>query len=224
MDKIELFVVDDHQLIREGIMKMFNEVSDIKIVGTAADGEEALKKILDLEPDVVLIDISMPGLFGDQVIRMVKNERDDIKFLVMTVYDSDLYIYKTFSAGGEGFIPKDAGKEEIISAVRKIAEGGRYFRKYNSDEKLAAFLDSFEARNHSRLDYDTTLLTLREKEIAKKIKEGKENSVIAAELFISIKTVQTHLANICRKLDVTNNRELYALIISDEKLKRLLGE
>ena len=85
MDKIELFVVDDHQLIREGIMKIFTEVSDIEIVGTAADGEEALKKILDLEPDVVLIDISMPGLFGDQVIRMVKNDRDDIKFLVMTV-------------------------------------------------------------------------------------------------------------------------------------------
>ena len=224
MVSVKLFVADDHQLIRDGITKMFEDVTDIEIIGTAADGEEALKKILLLEPDIVLIDISMPGLFGDQVVRMVKNERDDIKFLVITVYDSDLYIYKSFNAGAEGFITKDAGKEEILEALRKIAAGGRYCRKFNTDEKLTAFLDSFLRANYIKQDYDNSLLTGREKEIVNKMREGKENAVIAGELFLSPKTVRVHVVNIFRKLNVKNDRELYALVISDEKLKKMLEE
>jgi len=224
MEKINLLIVDDHQLIREGILKMFDDVTDIHITGTAADGNEAYEKINCLEPDVVLIDISMPGLFGDQVVRMVKNERDDIKFLVMTVYDSDLYIYKSFNAGAEGFIAKDAGKEEILEAIYKIAAGGRFCSKYETGEKLDEFLDGFENRTFANQNYETLFLTTREKEVILKLQEGKDTALIADEMFISRKTVNTHQMNIYGKLGVKNLQELFALINRDEKIKRMLRE
>jgi two-component system response regulator NreC len=219
----KLFFADDHQLIREGITKMFDDIPDIKIIGTASDGVEALNKILDLLPDIVLIDISMPGLFGDQVIRLVKKQSKEIKFLVITVYDNDLYIFKTFSAGAEGFISKDADKEELISAIRKIRDGEKYCKKFDTEEKLKDFLETFEGRNYNFQTEQNTILTSREIEIIKKIKEGKNNAQIAADLFISIKTVRHHESNIFRKLNIKHSRELLALIMNDEQLKKLLN-
>lgn len=222
MDSIKLFVADDHQLIREGIIRMLNDVKGIKIVGTASDGKDAYNKIIQLKPDLVLIDISMPGLFGDEVIRFVRKENKKVKFIVITVFDSDLFIYKCFSAGCDGFISKSEGKDEMLNAISKIMAGERYCTKYNSDEALNRLLENFNNKSFQTRNYSDFGFTRRQKEIINMMISGKKNAEIACELTLSIKTVEAHKMNILQKFGLKSINELYTLIINDERIKKML--
>ncbi len=199
--KMKILVVDDHAIMRDGIRALLVLQDDVEIVGEAANGNEAVERVRELSPDVVIMDIAMPGMDGLEATRRIVKKSPKVKVLVLTQYDNKEYILSAIKAGAAGFVPKRALGSELVSAIRAVYQGNSFL--YPS--AAAALIEDYRQQAEGD-SYDS--LTPREREILKLIADGHTSRQIADMLFISLKTVLGHRAKIMEKLDLHNRTEL----------------
>jgi len=198
--KTKLLLVDDHEIIRSGLRMLFLAEPDMEIVGEAGSGAEALDAVDELNPDVVIMDVSMPGMTGIEATRRIKNTHPDVAVLALTMYESEQYFFEMLEAGASGYVPKRAAADDLVSAIRVVSQGNVFL--YPSMAKL--LVSDFLQRDDVEDEASKTPLTPREREVLTYIAEGYTNREIAEALVISIKTVDRHRENIMRKLDLHN--------------------
>ncbi len=201
MAKIRVLVVDDHALLRDGIRALLALHDDIEVVGEAAEGREAIDKVLQLSPDVVLMDIAMPLMDGLEATRRIHKENPEAKVLILTQHDNREYMLSSVKAGAAGCVPKRAVASELVSAIRVVYQGDSYL--YPS---VARVLIGDYLQHVGQDPYDC--LTNREREVLKLVAEARTSREIADLLCISVKTVLGHRTKIMEKLDIHNRTEL----------------
>lgn len=210
--KHQVFIVEDHQLFREGLKSMLNKRADIEIVGEAEDGLEAVRRIRKAKPELVLLDLSMPRMGGISVMKEVKRELPETRILALTIHESDQYVLEAFEAGADGYCIKDASRKELMLAVDSILEGKTYISPGISDQVMEGYLTGRKKlKENSRWD----TVTQREREVLKLLAEGYTNKDIGEFLHISVKTVEKHRANLIGKLDLHNIAQLTAFAIEN---------
>ena len=203
METIHVFIVDDHVLYREGVRKMLSMAPDIEIVGEAASGDEAIAQVLTLQPDVVLMDLKMPGVNGIEATRRILYASPRIGVLVLTMFETDETVFAAMRAGARGYLLKDADQEEVLRAVKAVSRGEAIF----SPSIAERLIHYFAALRPTTADLAFPQLTDREREILHLIAQGHSNSEIAERLLLSIKTVQNHVSNIFSKLQVADRAQ-----------------
>ena len=195
---IKVLIVDDHHVVREGISAILNIVTDIKVLGEAKDGQEAIEQARALMPDVVLIDISMPRMDGVTATRAIKSEHPHMGVVALTMYEEEQYIYDMIRAGATGYLLKDTDSSELTKAIRAIHRGESLINPSVASKILSEFSQLSEGKEkRSRVDHD---LTERELSVIRLLAEGKTNKEIANALDLSEKTVKNHVRNIFHKL------------------------
>jgi two-component system response regulator NreC len=220
MAKIRILITDDHTLFRQGIKTLLGAESDLDIVGEAANGAEAVEKVTELRPDMVLMDIGMPGLSSFEATRQIKKARPDTKVLFLTMYDDEDYLVQCMEVGASGYVLKDSPAQQLLAAIRDVYRGGSYL----SPRMLSQLVDDFRSRiktAHRQPRFAT--LTAREKEILKLLAEGESVKEIAAGLNLSVKTVEAHKFNLMRKLDIHNKAHLVQYAIQKKIIKIPVG-
>lgn len=209
-------LTDDHTLFRQGIRTLLDAESDIEIVGEAANGSESVDQIGPLRPDVVLMDIGMPGLSSFEAARQIKKIRPETKVLFLTMYDDEDYLVECMEVGGSGYVLKDSPTQQLLLAIRDIYRGGSYL----SPKMLSQLVDDFRSRikTTSRQPRFATL-TPREKEVLKFLAEGESVKEIAQHLNLSVKTIEAHKFNLMRKLDIHNKAQLVQYAIQKKIIR-----
>ncbi len=214
MSKIRVMIVDDHSLVREGITALLKYHDDVEVVGEAADGREAISGAEKLSPDVILMDIAMPGLGGLEATLEIKKRNPDIKVLVLSQYDDREYVSRFLKANVSGYILKRAVGGELITAIRAVAKGESYL----NSSIAAKVIDGYIGKTVEVSDpYES--LTDREKQVLKLIAEGNTHKEIAEVLGISAKTAIAHHTNICDKLGIRSKAEIIKFAIQKGIIK-----
>jgi len=210
MAKAKVLLVEDHVIVRQGIKALFSDEPDLEIVGEADDGRAALQSVSELEPDVVLMDISMPGLNGIEATRQIRQNHSEVKVVVLSMHSNEEYVFQVLRAGASGYVLKQSDSSEVLTAIRAALAGGSFLSPPISRTVIDDYVRRAEARGG---DEDLELLTSREREVLQLLAEGLSNREIAEQLNISIKTVETHRSNMMGKLGVSSKTELvkYAL-------------
>jgi DNA-binding NarL/FixJ family response regulator len=203
--KIRVLIADDHGLMRAGVRALLQATEDIEVVGEAEDGDEAIREVRRLEPDVVLMDVAMPGLGGLEATLVIRKEKPDVKILVLTQYDDREYVSRFLKAGVSGYVLKKAAAGELVAAIRAVERGGLVL-----DPEIARDVLDEKGRERSPEQaedpYET--LTDREKQVLKLVAEGSSNKEVAETLDISVKTAMAHREHLMEKLDVHSRTEL----------------
>lgn len=209
-EPIRVLISDDHTILRSGLKMLLNAESDLEVVGEATTGEEAVRLSEELHPDLVLMDISMPGMGGIDATAEIKRLHPEIRVLMLTMHENEAYLFRTIKAGGSGYVLKKAADTELIDAIHQVMAGGAFLRPSVTKALVKDYLERVET-GEARDSYGT--LTEREREILKLIAEGHTNPEIAKLLVISVRTVETHRAHIMDKLGIHQRSELvkYAL-------------
>jgi DNA-binding NarL/FixJ family response regulator len=205
-----MVVAEDHKILREGLISLLAGRDDIKVVGEAEDGLEAIRRVDQLQPDLVLLDLSMPRMDGLSAIREIKTRAPKTKILALTIHESEDFILEAFKSGADGYCLKDASSSELLMAIKSVLSGKRYLSPGISEKVLEGYIEGRKTLKTSS-SWDT--ITQREKEILKMVGEGYKNREIADFLCISTKTVEKHRSNIMRKLDIHTASGLTALAI-----------
>ena len=203
---IRLFIADDHNLFREGIINLLATEKEIFIVGEVDNGEDLVTKYSELKPDIVLADISMPRLTGIEALRKLKEQGESPKFLFLSMYCEEENIYSCAKVGGRGLISKKITKGELLFAIKTVIEGERYFGADVTEEKINEIIDNFDknaARKKNRYD-----LTPREEQIVRLISEGLTSSEIADKLLVSKRTIDSHRTHLIQKLNLKSLPDL----------------
>lgn len=200
---IRLLIVDDHAIVREGICSLLARRKDIEIVGQAMDGKQAIDAVARLHPDVVLMDITMPGMNGLEATREIHKSFPGTRILVLTQHENKEYIMPLLHAGAVGYISKRARANELIDAIRTVYNAGAYLPPSITQAVVTAIAESPGAG-----ESEQSILTVRELQVVRLVAEGLSSREIAEHLSISVKTVDTHRANIMEKLGVHNSAEL----------------
>lgn len=203
MPTIKVMIVDDHTVVRDGLSSMFGRQADFSMVGEAGNGVEAVRKAVEVEPDVILMDLRMPEMNGVEAMRQISDLNPNVKFIVLTTYDSDEYIFDAIEAGAKGYLLKDASREDLFNAVRAIHAGESLIEPRVATKVLNRMA---QLSRQSRQPVPDSLSD-REIEVLQLMAKGSANKQIAAELTISESTVKTHVANIFQKLDVNHRTE-----------------
>lgn len=198
-ERIKVFIADDHTLFRQGVRRLLEDSEVAQVVGEAADGAEAVDKIKQLSPDVVLMDISMPNLNGIEATRQLLKDDPERRVLILTMHDNEKYIGQILRAGAAGYLLKDTPSSDFLSAIQAVHRGDSYLSPSVSRKILDGLFQDRNARG-GRSGVDA--LTPREREVLTLLAEGKSNRDIAELLFISPKTVDVHRTNIMKKLDI----------------------
>ena len=195
-EAIRLLIADDHPLFRQGLRAMLDSNDRYEVIGEAADGDQAVSWALELRPDVVLMDLRMPGLNGIDATRKILEENPDVGVLVLTMFEDDDSVFAAMRAGARGYLLKGSEQDEVLRAIRSIASGEAIFGPAIAS-RLIAYFSSANATAFPEL-------TDREREVLELIAQGQNNQAIAAELVLSLKTVRNHVSSIFNKLQVTD--------------------
>ncbi len=217
MKKIQVVLVDDHTIVRNGLRSILESTDEIEVIGEASNGEEALEKIAYLKPQVMLIDISMPGMSGIELVGKVVKQSSSIRPVILSMHNDDAYILKSVEAGAYGYLLKDATREEILSALHTVKNGEKYFNPAVAAVIVNGYLSQVqkvEKASESR----KTLLSKKEKEVLRLLVEGMSSRQIADRLDLSVRTVDNHRANMMRRLQVHNAAELVKLALEEKLL------
>jgi two-component system response regulator NreC len=198
---IRVVVVDDHAVVRSGIKLLLDRHDDIEVVGEAGNAQDAVFRVRELAPDVILLDLVMPGESGIEVLPKLLKEASAAKVLVLSMQDEPSYVREAFAAGASGYVLKEAADEEVVNAVREIAGGGSYVHP-----TLGARMVTADAAARAAADADP--LSDREREVLRLLALGHTNQEIAKLLYISVRTAETHRAHIMQKLRLTTRAEL----------------
>jgi DNA-binding NarL/FixJ family response regulator len=210
MQKIKVLIVDDHTLVRDGIRALLALVADVKVVGEAANGKEALEEVKKLTPDVVLMDLAMPIMNGLESTRRIRKKFPGTKVLALTQYEDREYIIPTIEAGARGFVSKTAAFSELASAIQAVYQGGSFL----SPIAAAAVVEECQQKVSAEGETDSYQnLTDRERELLKLVAEGYTAREIADMLVISLRTVETHKTNLMKKLNIRNKADLIRFAI-----------
>jgi DNA-binding NarL/FixJ family response regulator len=201
MPEARVLVVEDHPLFRKGVVALLDAVDDLAVVGTAASGEEAVERVAELAPDVVLMDLQLPGMSGIEATRAIVAAQPGVAVLVLTLFEDEESVFLALRAGARGYVLKDADEEELIAAVRAVHRGEAIFSRAVAERVLAYF----SAPRPAPKVFPT--LTDREREILALIAQGRPNPAIARELFLSPKTVANYVSAIFAKLQVADRAE-----------------
>lgn len=204
MAKIRLLLVDDHEIVRAGIKMLFLAEKDMEIVGEVGSGAAAIVAVEELKPDVVIMDVAMPGMTGIEATQRIKKVCPDTAVLALTMYEDEQYFFEMLNAGASGYIPKRAAPDDLVSAIRAVSQGNVFLHS-----TLAKFLMKEMAAPSTDVEPAAVEeLTPREQEVLTYIAEGYTNREIAEALIISIKTVDRHRENIMQKLNLHSRVEL----------------
>lgn len=213
MPKIEIVLVDDHRIFRDGLKSLLTEIDYIKIIGEASAAAELLDLLLEIRPDLIIMDITMPGLSGIEVSRHIAGLYPDIRVMILSMHTNEEFVINAIKAGVKGYLSKDTSREELLDAIKIIYQGGECFSKQISE----TFLKSHIKKYRTELIYpENKTLTNRELEILKLASSGLSNKEMAEKLFISIKTVDSHKNNIMQKLKLKNTAEMVLFAIKNK--------
>jgi two-component system response regulator NreC len=205
MKKTRILLADDHALLRAGIRALLEKQDDLEIVGEAADGQEAMNKVAELRPDVIIMDIAMPGMGGTEATKHIKSQHPDIHILALTVLEDDRYFFEIIQAGASGFIVKGALPDELLLAVRAVAAGNVYLYPTVAKHLVGEYL-SEASRDGAAVAADG--LTDRQQQILQLISQGRTAKEIGELLAISANTVERHRQNLMAKLNLHNRADL----------------
>ena len=206
VNRYRIILADDHAMIRHGLRRIIEEMADLEIIGEVASGLELLSLLNQLEPDMVIADISMPMLRGIEATREIKTIRPNVKVLIFTVHKNKEYLHQAISAGADGYLLKEDADTELSVAIEKIRQGRIYVSPSLSEGLIGDWAQM--SRGKSKIPFERDLLTTREKEVLKLIAEGKSSREIGDLFFISVRTVERHRANIMIKLNVKKTADL----------------
>ncbi len=210
MNKINIVVADDHQLFRDGLKAMLQAWGQVNIVGEASHGSVLLTVLASQTPDIVLLDISMPQGSGIDLLPTIKQRFPNVKCIMLTMHEDVQYVLRSLKQGADGYLLKDAAEEELKTAIREVYEGNKYFKNKISDMIVA---------NLSGARAPETLLSEREIQIIRLVAEGKITKEIADQLYVSVRTIETHRSRIMKKLGVSNTAEMIQMAYK----KKLIG-
>jgi DNA-binding NarL/FixJ family response regulator len=203
VELIRVFIADDHTLFRDGLRALFSSIEDVELVGEAADGEEAVSGVAEIQPDVVLMDIKMPGMNGIEATRRIVSTSPHVGVIVVTMLEDDDSVFAAMRAGARGYVLKGADQEQMLRTIRAVAAGEALF---GSDiaERLMNFFSNLKPSAAMEVFPE---LTEREREVLELIAQGQNNPEIARNLVISPKTVRNHVSNIFNKLQVADRAQ-----------------
>jgi len=218
MSKISIILADDHAVLRGGLRLMLNTQEDMEVVGEAADGEEAIRLCKEKEPDIILLDLNMPGISGLEAIEEIKQVNPGTKILALTMHDDEGYLRKALKSGCSGYILKKAADVELISAIRAVNRGEVYLDPSLVRHLVNDFIGLPE-QNEPQHAKPSGALSEREDEVLRLIALGYTNRQIADELFLSVKTVETHKSKIKEKLNIRSRSDLVRYAIQNGLLK-----
>lgn len=203
---IRLLIVDDHAVVRSGLKSLLGEKQQMEVVGEAADGDEAIRQAEALRPDVVLMDVSMPnGKDGLTATEELKKMLPGIAVLILTMHDDEQYLFRAIHAGASGYLLKNAPYEELLTAIRTVADGNAYLTPTATKRLMGQYMDKLNAGEGTDL-FDT--LSEREKEVLSWTAKGYANKEIAEMLVVSVKTIETHKSNVMEKLGLKTRPDL----------------
>lgn len=204
MDKIKVFIADDHKILRESLRILLSQQEDIEVIGEAAGGLEAFEKIRTLHPEIAVLDISLPQLNGLDLAARLAQEQPETKIVILTMHKSEEFVKRALSVGVKGYVLKDNALEELIACIQAVHEG----RAFLSQSVTQLVVDEFVKNLKDRDGGQQEAVSAREREVLQLLAEGKSNREISATLNLSVKTVETHRANIMRKLGLRNIADL----------------
>ncbi|MBU2608792.1 MAG: response regulator transcription factor [Chloroflexi bacterium] len=212
MKKIRVVLADDHVVLRSGLKMLLNAQMDIEVVGEASDGAEAISKTADLNPDVLLLDITMPNIGGIDAMRIIKEKTPSVSILILTMHENESYLLKALRTGASGYILKKAADNELISAIKTVY-GGEVFIPSSLTKSVVKEMVSGSVSQEETVDNDQEQLSQRELEVLTLVAQGYTNQQIANRLYLSVKTVETYKARVMGKLNLHSRVELvrYAL-------------
>ncbi|GMK45145.1 response regulator transcription factor [Paenibacillus glycanilyticus] len=203
---IKMIIVDDHAMVRSGLRMLLNGTEDMEVVAEASDGDEGIRTALQLKPDVVLMDLSMPqGKDGLTASAELKELLPDTAILILTMHDDDEYLFRAIHAGAAGYVLKNAPHEELLTAIRSIARGDAYLYPTATKRLMKEYVDRMQRGESGDLFH---ALSEREKEVLSLTAKGYANKEMAEMLVISVKTVETHKSNVMEKLGLKSRPEL----------------
>ena len=204
MSAIKVLIVDDHNLVREGLKAVFDNGNDVEVIGEAGSGEEALDMVGEVKPDVILMDISMPGMNGIQATKLILEKCPESKVVMLTMLDQEGYVYEAVKAGATGYMLKNTSSDDLVHAIHTVFEGKALLHPDATAQLLKEFvtLADNKAKNYG--------LSSREMEVLLLLSEGNTNKEIAKALWISEQTVKTHVAHIFNKLGTSDRTETVA--------------
>ena len=202
---LRILIVDDHMVVREGLRAILEAAGDLALVGEAADGAEAVRLTGELSPDVVLMDLRMPGMDGIEAIRQIKARYPEVEIVILTTYDDDEYIVRGLRAGARGYLLKDAGRKALFEAIRAAARGESLLPPAVVEKVVAHLAEPRPARSGT--------LSGREQEVLAMLADGAANKEIAARLHITERTVKAHVTSIFNKLGVNSRTEAVAVAL-----------
>ena len=196
----KVMIVDDHTIMRDGLQSLLAAEPGFEVVGTAADGRSAIRSVGTLKPDIILMDLTMPGTSGIDAIAHIKRQHPHIKLIALTFHKEDRYIHATLEAGADAYVLKDDSRTELLTALRSVLSGKSYLSPSICDRVVAGYLAGGGDGNSKEPSWE--ILTKREREVIKLIAEGHKTKEIAEYLSLSPKTVEKHRTNLMKKLDL----------------------
>jgi DNA-binding NarL/FixJ family response regulator len=199
---IKVLLADDHKIVREGLRRIIEESGEMEVVAEAADGHDAISRALDTRPDVAVVDISMPGMDGLEVVSQLKSLAPSMPVLILTMHDEEQYVVRAVESGAMGYVTKQSAPEQLVDAVKKLYAGGLYLTEKASEALALRVIrgDKFKS--------DAESLSMRELQVLRKLALGQTNHEIADSYHLSVKTVDTYRSRILKKLNLRNNAEL----------------
>jgi DNA-binding NarL/FixJ family response regulator len=197
--KINIFIADDHNLVRQGIVAILKNQGIFTIVGEASDGAQAVRMVKELKPDIILMDISMPLLNGLEATYQIKRDMPEAKILILTQYENEEYIMQIIKAGASGYVLKSSVSDDLVSGILALEKGGRFFSPSISKLILDGYINKIKGQETKK---ESPELTHREREVMQLLAEGETNQKVAEKLYISVRTVEFHRANIMHKLNL----------------------
>ncbi len=209
--KIRVLIVDDHTIVRQGLRAILEAEPDIEVVGEAADGREAVKKVAALAPDVVVMDVSMPRMNGLEATARIIKEQPGTRIVALTMHGSEEYVYSCLKSGARGYLLKESASSDLVEAIRAVKEGWTYLHPAISVKVVSEYLKGPDPRTRTG---PSDALTPREREVLQLIAEGHTNKEIASQLTLSVKTVEAHRTRIMEKLKIHNVAGLTRYAIS----------
>ncbi len=203
---IRIVIADDHTIVREGLKQLLLATPDLSVVGEARDGFEAMQRVRELDFDVLLLDMSMPGKSGIELIKQIKADKPKLRVLILSMHEEQQYAIRAIKSGASGYLTKESASAQLVSAIHKVASGGAFVSPQVAEQLALGVMPHIESLPH-------TTLSDREYEVFRALVSGKTVSDIAAQLNLSVKTVSTHKARLLEKMGMTNHTELvrYAL-------------
>ena len=218
MQKIKIILVDDHSIVRDGIKSILTNSGKVDVIAEASDYNSLSTILKNMKPDIVMLDISLPGLSGIEITQKMQKEYPDIKIMILSMYTDDDFIYNALKAGAKSYLPKNTNRRELIEAVEKVYNGEEYFNEQISNIILRSYIKKAKGEN-SDDKAKQALLTKREKEVLTLFAEGYSNIDIADKLYISVRTVESHKNHIMQKFELKSVVDLVKFAIKNGIIK-----